>query len=352
MAKRSVGIAILGVGRWGTHLLRNFIEHPYAEVKAIADTSPDHLQRAAERFNLPPDLIITNQWQAAIATPEVEAVIIVTPASTHTTLIRAALERNCHVLVEKPITLSIQDAEDLCTLAQQKERCLVVDHTYLFHPLVGAGRTVLQDNQLGSLHYGYASRTHFGPVRPDVDALWDLAIHDISIFNHWLGDRPCQAQAVGKSWLQPESTAPPLFPGGLSDVVWATLTYPSGFQANLHLCWSNPDKQRRLCIVGSKGTLVFDEMRCDQPLTLLRGHFTQQGAYFIPDGHHHQAIAVEPAEPLQQLCTHFLKTVLGLTPSQFSVVHSSGVVGTDLIRVLTALSTSLNNGGQAIAIEY
>ncbi|MEB3210176.1 MAG: Gfo/Idh/MocA family oxidoreductase [Leptolyngbyaceae bacterium] len=350
-ANQSVGIDLLGVGRWGTHVLRNFLELPQATVRAIADTCPDNLQRAADRFDFPPGLIITNQWQEAIATKGVEAVVIVTPASTHTEIIRTALDHDCHVLVEKPITLDIQEAEDLCALAQQKQRCLMVDHTYLFHPAVAAGHGVMQDGSIGAPRYGYASRTHLGPVRPDVDALWDLAIHDISIFNHWLGDRPCQVQAWGHTWLQPDSAFPPLFPNGLSDVVWATLTYPSGFQSTLHLCWSNPDKQRRLCLVGSDGTLVFDEMQHDQPLTLMKGHFTQEGRSFIPDGQCHRAIAVDSAEPLNQMCTHFLAQVRGGSQLQFPAHHSDGVVGTDLIRVLTALSRSLNEGGRAIAIE-
>jgi predicted dehydrogenase len=352
MTVHQVGLALLGVGRWGSHLLRNFLNHPYARVKAIADTSAEHLQQAVERFDLPPGLMITNQWQEAIATQGVEAVVIVTPASTHTPLIRTALEHHCHVLVEKPITVDIQEAEALCAFAREKQRCLMVDHTYLFHPVVAAGQAAMKAKRIGNLRYGYASRTHLGPVRPDVDALWDLAIHDISIFNHWLGDRPCHVQAYGQTWLQPNTAVPPLFPSGLSDMVWAILTYPSGFQATLHLCWSNPDKQRRLCIVGSEGTLVFDEMQRDQPLTLLSGHLQQDGQRFIPDGQGHRAIATESAEPLNQMCTHFLEHVLNIPTSRFPSHHSDGTVGTDLIRVLTALSLSLNTGGRAIAIEY
>ncbi|MEM9447444.1 MAG: Gfo/Idh/MocA family oxidoreductase [Cyanobacteria bacterium P01_E01_bin.6] len=352
MVNQSIGIALLGVGRWGTHLLRNFLEHPHAEIKAIADTSPDHLQAAAQRFELAPDVIITTQWQEAIATAGVEAVVIVTPASTHAELIRTALEHDLHVLVEKPVTLDVAEAEALCELATRKQRCLMVDHTYLFHPSVSAGHALMQNGTLGKPRYGYASRTHLGPVRPDVDALWDLAIHDISIFNHWLGDRPCEAQASGTVWLQPDASDSPLFPQGLSDVVFAKLTYPSGFQVMLHLCWLNPDKQRRLCLVGSDGTLVFDEMQPDQPLTLFKGHFTQQGRYFVPCGQQHQAIASAAAEPLNQLCTHFLAQMRGESKSCFPAHHSDGRIGTDLIRILTALSRSLNDGGRAIAIEY
>ena len=304
------------------------------------------------RFELDASVIVTNQWDEAIATPGIEAVVIATPASTHTILIQAALERELHVLVEKPITLEIEDANELCALAAQKNRCLIVDHTYLFNPVITAGHTVMQQGSLGTLRYGYASRTHLGPVRPDVDALWDLAIHDIAIINHWLGDRPCRAEASGTMWLQPNTPHPHLFPTGLADVVWAKLTYPSGFQAMLHLCWLNTDKQRRLCMVGSEGTLVFDEMQPDNPLTLLKGHLKQEDTHFFPESQHQQAIAIDPVEPLEQVCSHFLNQIRGASQTKFPPHHSDGQVGTDLIRVLTALSVSLNNGGRAIAINY
>jgi predicted dehydrogenase len=210
----------------------------------------------------------------------------------------------------------------------------------------------VQQGCVGELRYGYASRPRLSPVRPDVDALWDLAIHDIAIFNHWLGDRPCQVSASGSVWLQPNSTHPDLFSQGLADVVWARLVYPSGFQATIHLCWLNPDKQRKLCMVGSAGTLVFDEMQQDNSLMMFHGHLRQEDGYFLPDGQHQEAIALEPAEPLKQVCTYFLNQIQDASLSTFPRHYSDGRVGTALIRVLTALSQSLNDGGRAIAINY
>jgi predicted dehydrogenase len=169
------------------------------------------------------------------------------------------------VLAEKPLTLKLSESQALCDLAQQQQRQLVIDHTYLFHPVVETGQQVIAKGKLGDLRYGYAARTHLEPVRPDVDALWDLAIHDIAIFNTWLGQTPIQVQATGTVWLQPDrefetdriQDLTPISNSGLSDIVMATLTYPNGFRAFLHLCWLNPDKQRRLGVVGSEGTLIF-----------------------------------------------------------------------------------------------
>jgi predicted dehydrogenase len=340
------GIALFGVGRWGTHLLRNFLAHPQARVVAIVDASADRLSRLSQQYALNPEVVLTTDWMTAMQLPSVEAVAIATPATTHYTLIQAALQQGHHVLAEKPLTLEVAESFQLCQLAQQQQRQLVIDHTYLFHPAVQQGKLLVDQGELGKLRYGYATRTHLGPVRQDVDALWDLAIHDIAIFNYWLGEMPIQVQAQGTAWLQ-RSADSPLFPQGLSDLVWVTLIYPSGFQAFIHLCWANPDKQRRLCLTGSQGTLVFDEMMAAAPLTLLRGKLESVDGQLLPLDQHHRVLPMEPVEPLHQVCTHFLHCVQTNCPSAIS----SGWLGAELVQVLAALTQSLNQNGQPVRVE-
>ena len=331
-----VGMAIVGVGRWGTHLLRNFLENPLARVVAVVDPNPDNLTRVAQQFNFDDRVVFSRDFASALQIPEVEAVAIATPANTHFSLITAALEKNLHVLAEKPLTLTVAESVQLCQLADRQHRQLVIDHTYLFHPAVLRGRAVIQAKKLGDLRYGYAARTHLSPVRSDVDALWDLAIHDIAIFNHWLGEMPCQVQAKGTSWLQAD----------LSDVVWVTLTYPSGFEATIHLCWLNPDKQRRLSVVGSQGTLTFDEL-LPEPLSIRWGELQQQGQQFIPMNQSHEPLTLPPGEPLHQVCAHFLTCALQNQPSEIS----SGRLGAALVEILVALSQSLQQGGQVVCLK-
>ncbi|MBD3880854.1 Gfo/Idh/MocA family oxidoreductase [Phormidium tenue FACHB-886] len=343
-----VKIALLGVGRWGNHLLRNLLAHPQAEVVAIVDPDADRLERTAHQFELDHSLLISD-WATALEVPGLEAIVVATPAATHDRLIRAALQRKLHVLAEKPLTLDPLTALELCCLAEVQQRQLVIDHTYLFHPAVSRGRAVIQQEQLGELRYGYASRTHLGPVRSDVDALWDLAIHDIAIFNHWLNQVPIQVQAQGKVWLQANgsdsSTTGDRLPQSLSDLVWVKLLYPCGFQASLHLCWSNPDKQRRLCAVGDRGTLVFDELS-DAPLTLLQGRLELQQQHYTPIEQVRRVLDLAPIEPLQAVCTHFLNCVQTHSPSTIS----SGWLGAELVQILAALTRSLNQGGQPVTL--
>ncbi|MEH1901290.1 MAG: Gfo/Idh/MocA family oxidoreductase [Nostoc sp.] len=336
-----IKIAVIGVGRWGVHLLRNFLADPQVIVVAVVDPHPERLAAVKQQFNLDNNVLLTTEWQDLKKVPGLIGVAIATPATTHYALIQDAIQKGYHVLAEKPLTLNPAECWELCKLAEQHHLILMVDHTYLFHPAVERGKTVVQAGKLGDLRYGYATRTHLGPVRQDVDALWDLAIHDIAIFNAWLGQIPVKVQATGTVWLQGCREQ------GLADVVWLTLTYPDGFQAYIHLCWLNPDKQRRLGIVGSLGSLIFDEMSLSSPLTLLHGEFEQQGNQFIPVNQKQVVLELEPGEPLQRVCSSFVVSILNNTPSEVS----SGWIGTELVEILAALTVSLEQDGKPIFLD-
>lgn len=342
-----INVAVVGVGRWGVHLLRNFLALPDVNVMAVVDPHADRLATVKQQFHLDESFVLTTNWQDLAQLSGLTAVAIATPATTHYALVKDALNWGYHVLAEKPLTLDPAECQELCELAEQQQLILMVDHTYLFHPAVEKGQAVVRSGKLGDLRYGYAARTHLGPVRQDVDALWDLAIHDIAIFNHWLGQVPTSVQATGKVWLQNAASREiSHFPSGLADLVWVTLTYPNGFQAYIHLCWLNPDKQRRLAVVGNLGTLVFDEMSPSSPLTLLHGEFERQGNLFLPANQSQEVLELETAEPLKTVCSTFVSSILQKTP----VKISSGRVGTELVKVLCGLTTSLNQGGQLVTL--
>ncbi|MBD2292103.1 Gfo/Idh/MocA family oxidoreductase [Anabaena sphaerica FACHB-251] len=347
-----IKLAVIGVGRWGVHLLRNFLAHPQVSVVAIVDPHPERLAAVKQQFNIDENVLLTTEWESVKQISGLTAVAIATPATTHYSLIKDSLQQGYHVLAEKPLTLDPEECRELCQLAEYQQLILMVDHTYLFHPAVEKGQAVVQAGQLGDLRYGYATRTHLGPVRQDVDALWDLAIHDLAIFNTWLGKLPVKVQATGTVWLQGDreiggntmTTLPQS--QGLADLVWVTLTYPDNFQAYIHLCWLNPDKQRRLGIVGSKGSLIFDEMSPSSPLTLIHGEFAKEGNLFIPVNQRQEVLEIEKTEPLGKVCDRFVSSVLENTPSMVS----SGWVGRELVEILSALTTSLQQGGKSLTL--
>ncbi|MER3491332.1 MAG: oxidoreductase [Mastigocladus sp. ERB_26_2] len=371
-----IKIAVVGVGRWGVHLLRNFLEHPQVTVAAVVDPNLERLATIQRQYFLSnkteESVLLTTEFYKINQITDLDAVVIATPASTHYSLITDALDWGYHVLAEKPLTLNIKECYELCQLAQKRQRQLMVDHTYLFHPAVERGQVVVQEGELGDLRYGYACRTHLGPVRQDVDALWDLAIHDIAIFNTWLGQQPVSVQASGRVWLQggqrghgghgghgrisplspPSSLSSPsphhpTTPSGLADLVWVTLTYPNGFQAYIHLCWLNPDKQRRLVVVGSRGSLIFDEMAAASPLTLLHGELEMQSNHFIPVNQSQQVLQIEKNEPLKRVCDRFVHCIHNNTPCMVS----SGWIGTQLVNILAALTESLNQNGKLVVLN-
>ncbi len=334
-----IGIVIFGAGRWGVHLVRNFLNHPQYRVVAVVDPHQSQLQAVKERLGLNNDIMLIEDWTKALELPGIQAVAIATPVSTHYQIISTALQKGYHIFSEKPLTLEYSESVALCQLAEQKQRQLFVDHTYLFHPVVQTGQTIVAQGKLGELRYGYATRTHIEPVRSDVDALWDLAIHDLCIFNSWLQEKPVEVQANGTVWLPQQ---PPQ-----SDLVMAKLTYPSGFQAFLHLCWLNPDKQRRLGVVGSQGTLIFDEMSADAPLVIQHSHLESQSNRWKAVDVSREVLAIEKAEPLGQVCNQFLNCIRQNTASEIS----SGWVGAELVGVLCALNDSLEQGGKAIPCD-
>ena len=395
----------MGAGRWGVNLIRNFLEHPNSEVLAVVDPNRDSLAAVQKLFNLNASVILATDWSQVQALPGLQAVAIATPASTHYTLAAAALKQGYHVLAEKPLALNLTEAIELCQLAEKQQRQLFVDHTYLFHPAVDRGQRIIQHHQLGKLRYGYAQRTHFEPVRHDVDALWDLAIHDIAIFNTWLEQTPIEVRAIGTVFPKSDvrrkkfdgrgnkeeginqqaaeienQFAPALLTTnpveGLADLVWVTLTYPDGFQAFIHLCWLNPDKQRRLTVVGSLGTLIFDEMSLETPLIVQRGNpdcggeenNSFESALALakrsegkpaPTGatptkriapqkntslKGREVLSLEQVEPLRRVCDRFLNCVQTNTPC----LTSSGAASVELIRILSTLSKSLALGGQPL----
>ena len=357
----TIGIAVVGAGRWGNHLVRNFLNHPTANLLAVVDHNRDRLQALGKRYQLPPtQLVDPQQWDALLNRKEVDAVAIATPASTHYELVESALRHSKHVFVEKPLTINPKEAIDLCDLAHSLNRQLIVDHTYLFNAAVNAGQQWVKQRKLGTLRYGYATRTHFGPIRQDVDALWDLAIHDISIFSHWLHEFPSQVQAKGKIWLQPthrtagKQKQPEdhhpfdslIFPRGLSDQVWVTLRYPSGIETCIHLCWANPDKQRRLCLVGDQGALIFDELH-SCPLRFNPGQLQRDRHEFTSRTSDPVSIHFETTEPLYEACDHFLKCVKANQSSPIS----SNRLGAKFVEILWALTESLNQGGMPIFLN-
>jgi predicted dehydrogenase len=334
-----IGVAVIGAGHWGPNLIRNFHNHQTSVVRWVVDRDAARLDQVAARF---PDLRITDDAANAFGDDQVDAVVVATPTTTHYALVRAALEAGKHVLVEKPITTNSAEGLALCDLADQVERTLMVGHVFIYNPAITQVKTYLEEGVLGRLYYVSMVRTNLGPIRMDVNAAWDLASHDVSIANYWLGGAPQAAAACGGTWINP----------GLQDAVFITLRYPNDVLVNLHVSWLNPRKARDITVVGEKRMLTVDDMNLGEPLriydkgvtdTLTRPVFADTFASFRASVREGDITIprVSLGEPLRTECEHFLDCIAG---------HASpitdGRAGLDVVRTLEAVDRSMADNGR------
>ena len=344
MKTQTVVIGQLGLGYWGPNLLRNFTATDGCRVKWVAD--PDPARQAYARRMFPATAPVA-EWQTVVDDPEVNAVVVVTPAATHFELARAALAAGKHVMVEKPLAMRRIEAQALCDLAARQTRVLMVGHTFLYNAAVRRARQYIGDGELGDIYYILSERLNLGRVRQDVNVMWNLAPHDIAIILYWLGEQPSAVNARGLTFIQEN----------IPDVVFMDLDFPSGRAAHIHVSWLDPHKTRRMTVVGSKKMLVYDDVSAEAKITLydrgidkhniLRdlpeiesfGQFQlmrRSGDVFIPK--------IDFEEPLRVECRHFIDCI-----RQGSRPVSDGANGLAVTAVLEAAQEALSRRGGACA---
>lgn len=336
-----IRIAQLGCGYWGPNLLRNFAAQPGCQVRWVVEESPERRTYVERQF---PGIETTSQWERAVVDPEVDAVVIATPAATHAALTRAALESGKHVFVEKPLAMSTREAEALGRLATSAGRALMVGHTFLYNPAVLYLKRLMDEGQFGAVFYLYSSRLNLGKVRSDVNAWWNLAPHDVSILLHLMdGELPVTVSATGMDYIQP----------GVEDVVFASLTWANRVTAQIHVSWLDPGKVRRLTLVGSRKMAVYDDVSDDKICLLDRGvdRIPKLGEgmdYDAPDGYQIRHRTgdihlphIDFQEPLKLEAAHFLECIrTGETP-RTGPDHAR-----DVVAVLEAGQRSLRESGR------
>ncbi len=337
---KQVGVAVVGAGGWGKNHVRNYIAMSESFLHYVCDR--DEAIRNAMSA-LYPRVDVVSDFQVVLDDPAVEAVVIATHAPTHFELAEAALMSGRDVFVEKPLCLSGEHAARLCDLAQKHDRILMVGHLLLYHPAVERLKQLVDDGELGDVLYIYAQRVNLGVVRRDENAWWSLAPHDISVANYLLGAAPDAVSATGSSYLQSER--------GIEDVVFATLHYPGGRMAHVHVSWLDPHKTRKLTVVGDRKMAVFDDTSADKKLAVFdkgveppatvtyeEGVRIRTGDILIP--------ALKMAEPLRRECAAFIESVRS---RKRPVADAQS--GLDVVRALEGGAKSLAEGGARISLS-
>jgi predicted dehydrogenase len=328
-------VAVLGAGAWGIHHVRVFSGQPGAELRWVCDRDSGALERA-RRIN--PGIRTTAELAEVLADPEVDAVVVATPAPTHAELAERALRADKHVLVEKPLALSYAEALRVEAAARAHRRVLLVGHLMVYHPVFQRLVSLLGSGELGELYYLYSTRVNLGRLRRDENALWSFGPHDFSMIDALIGHEPVSVSARGQSYLQP----------GIEDVVFVNLRFASGQMAHVHLSWLDPHKERRLTVVCSNKMAVFDDVASDKLRVYDKGYerppaFTGFDEYLtLRDGDVHLP-TVEMEEPLRVLARHFIACVQDGAPPRTGADSALRVV-----RTLQAAQRSLQSDGRPV----
>lgn len=336
-----IHLGVIGYGYWGPNLVRHFTDNPDSTVVHVAERDPDRLALALARH---PTIRVSTDWREMLADARVDAIVIATPLSTHFELARMILASGRHVLIEKPMTRTIEEAEILGELAAAHDVVLMVGHTLLYSGAVRTMREIVQRGELGSLCYFDSVRTNLGPFRADASAMWDLAAHDVSIMNFVLGVKPEAVSALGTGLLA----------DGIEDVCHLTATYAgSRCMAHSHSSWLAPTKVRQVILAGSRKMLTFDDLETSEKIRVFdRGididdarDGSEPAVSYRRGGMH--APTVDTAEPLQAECAHFLDCIhTGRTPL------TDAVQGLDVVRVLVAAQDSMRRHGICVPVPY
>jgi predicted dehydrogenase len=334
-----VNVALIGYGYWGPNLARNLHEIPGVKLAACCDLDTSRFDLIQRRF---PNTKTTNEIEDFWSDSNIEAVVIATPAQTHFSLTKKALEAGKHVLVEKPLTLSSHEAETLIELAKAQRRVLMVGHTFEYNPAVLKVKELMHKGQLGKVYCTYSTRVNLGQVQRDLNALWSIAPHDISILLFLFEQMPVEISARGASYLN----------SGVEDVVFMDLMFSSGSTAHVHVSWLDPSKVRRMTIVGSKKMVVYDDVESEGKikvydkgvLKLGNGQIFGEFQYRLHSGDIYIP-RIDMTEPLQNECMHFIECIReGKKP------HTDGENGLRVVKVLEGAQRSLEKRGLPVEV--
>ncbi len=320
-------VGLIGLGYWGPNLARVFQQTPMGELAACCDLDAKKLEKAARQY---PQIRTFNRAQDLFDS-DVDAVAIATSISTHYDLARQALLRGKHVFVEKPLTDNSEKAQELAAMAKKLGLILMTGHTFIYSPPVVRIKNLITSGALGDIHYISFSRVNLGLYQKDVDVIWDLAVHDVSILLYWLGEEPVQAFSFGRSCIQKSKY----------DVAFLSFRFRRGMIASVEVSWLSPQKMRRTCVVGSERMVVYDDTEPSEKVKIY-----DRGVTLHPPGTFGEfqltyrsgdmvAPSLENTEPLLTEVEHFLHCIkTGETP------RTDGQFGAAVVRAVEMAANS------------
>jgi predicted dehydrogenase len=338
------GVALVGYGYWGANLARNIRGSGNLRLVAVIDPVESQRHDAATTYD---SIAVYSTLDEALANDEIEAVVIAAPAGFHADLAVKCLDAGRHIMVEKPLATTGTDAEHIVKLAEDHDLIAMVGHTFLYSPPVNRLKQYIDEGALGDVQYLYSQRLSLGRIRRDCNALWNFAPHDIAIMLYLLGERPCEVSSTSMTMIDPE----------VPDVFFASLQFPSGVGAHLHVSWIDPRKTRLMTIVGDRQMAIYNDVSVDQKVWLVDagvaveddfgeyqslGDFqwrTRAGDIIIPK--------IEGAEPLRNEMIAFGEAMTSGIPPIADARH-----GADVVAVLQAIDESAQRRGNPVELAW
>jgi predicted dehydrogenase len=333
-------IGVIGCGYWGPNLARNFNQLPTSRVKYCCDLDEKRLKHMRSLY---PNVETTTRYQDLIDDSDVDAIAIATPVSSHYPLAKACLEGGKHVLVEKPLTGKIAEAEELVDLANKKGLVLFTGHTFVYNAAVQKMRELIEGKELGETYYVSSVRVNLGLFQEDINVIWDLAPHDISIMNFLFGCDPVTVCTYAKSYIRK----------GIEDVAFLVLQYPNNIIAHIHVSWLDPCKIRRTTLVGSKKMLVYDDTSTLEKIRVydkgvsIQPHYDTFGEFQLAYRFGDIIVPkINDVEPLKSECGHFVECI-----KNGAVPRSDGRAGLSVVKVVERACESAKLGGAPLPLD-
>lgn len=330
-----IKVGVIGCGYWGPKLARNFFELPDAQLEWVADLEQDRLDHIQSLY----PTVRTTRDAEQILMSDVDAVVIATPVHSHSPLALDSLRAGKHILVEKPLAACVDQAQEIVAEGAKQDLVVMVGHTFVYNPAVMAMKEIIADGQLGEIYYANGVRVNLGLFQPDINVIWDLAPHDLSILSYVFDTQPISVSAHGEAYVQQER--------GFHEVAYVNINFPNNVFAEVRVSWLDPIKIRQYTIVGSEQMLVYDDiepvnkiMIYDRGVEVPPHSDTEEEfrlSYRVNEGVPYPLTWIEP---LRLECQHFLDCI-----RQNVEPRSSGVIGLQVIRTLESIQCSLLNDG-------
>ncbi len=338
-----INVGVIGCGYWGPNLIRNFFGQADANLVAICDLDEKRLKHVGLLY---PNTKKTTDYREIIEDPDIQAVVVATPMSTHFPLGKEVLESGKHLFLEKPMATTSEDCRTLVEIADARGLQIMVGHTFLYAAPVRKIKSLIDSGELGEIYCVNIERVNLGIFQKDANVIWDLAPHDVAMLNYLFDADPVKVSATGKCYVQKDK--------GIEDVAFVTLEYPGGKLVNIHVSWLNPNKIRKCTFVGSRKMLVYDDVHPSEKIRVfdkgvdVQPHYDSFGEFqllyrsgdiFVPQ--------ISGAEPLKAETTHFLEVIQGKADPL-----SDGRDGLRVVQVLEKACESLKLGGKPLDLVF